>query len=52
MRQHCYIEKSLVMHYKGCGPGFSIKSFVTFLFHLFGFQCHCLKNENIGLHDH
>lgn len=51
MRQHYYAEKLLGMYFKNFGQGFAIKSFVTFLFQLSGFESHCLKNEVIDLND-
>lgn len=51
MRHHYYVEKSLSMYFKNFSLGFAIKSFVTFLFQLSGFESHCLKNEVIVLND-
>lgn len=51
MRHHYYVEKSLGMYFKNFSLGFAIKSFVTFLFQLSGFESHCLKNEVIVLND-
>lgn len=51
MRHHYNVEKSLGMYFKNFSLGFAIKSFVTFLFQLSGFESHCLKNEVIVLND-